>query len=92
MGDRKNKGKVELRTNVSYKAAAEAKIVHQVVYEWLKTTKCSLRALGRILESWRSGHLFLMVDFRNLKTKPKKPEYDLFLRKYVSKYLGVKNG
>jgi hypothetical protein len=91
MGNRKNKRKLEVRSNVSYKAAKESKCVHKVVYEWLKNTRVTNNKLKfKLLDDWRQGIIFLMIDFTNLTTRIKKPEYDIFLKKYIAKYLGVK--
>lgn len=91
MGNGKNKRKHELRSRISYKSACENHIVHQVVYEWLKTTKASTKSKFKLLDGWRLGNIMLLIDFKNLKvTKVRKPEYDNFLRKYVAIYLGVK--
>ena len=80
----------DLRTRVSYKAAYDQRIVAKIVYEWLKTTKA--RRPFKILRDWKDGVLFLMIDVTKLKyvNSIRRPEGDLFMKKYVAKYLGVK--
>jgi hypothetical protein len=91
MGDRKNKRVSELRSRVSYKAAKESGCVSKIVYEWLKATKTKNNYLKfKLLRDWKEGSIFLLIDFTNLTKRIKKPEHDLFLKKYVSKYLGIK--
>ena len=80
------------RTRVSYKACKDQKIVAKVVYQWLKTTThVSIHARFSCLNSWREGTLFLLIDVTKLKyvNSIKRPEGDLFMKKYVAKYLGV---
>jgi hypothetical protein len=76
-----------VRTKIDYRAAKENQIVHQVVYEWLKTTKSSKKF--DLLRDWRDQKILLLIDLKNLKVKPKNPERYYFLQKYVGKYLGV---
>ena len=80
----------DLRTRVSYKAAYDQRIVAKIVYEWLKTTKA--RRPFKILRDWKDGVLFLMIDVTKLKyvNSIRRPEGDLFMKKYVAKYLGVR--
>ena len=83
----------EMRTRVSYKACKEQNIVAKVVYLWLKSTKhASHKARFGCLNSWREGNLFLLIDVTKLKyvNSIARPEGDLFMRKYVAKYLGVR--
>jgi len=82
----------DLRTRVSYKACKEQRIVAKVVYQWLKTTThVSQHARFACLRSWQEGNLFLLIDVTKLKyvNSIKRPEGDLFMKKYVAKYLGV---
>lgn len=90
MVNRQNKRKTELRSNITYKAAKSQGIVGAVVYEWLKNTKAGQVLKFKLLRDWQAGIVMLLIDFKNLKKKPKNPEYDHFLQKYMSKYLEVK--
>jgi len=88
----KTKKPHDSRTRVSYKACKDQRIVAKVVYQWLKTTThVSIHSKFACLRSWREGTLFLLIDVVALKyvNSIKRPEGDLFMKKYVAKYLGV---
>ena len=80
----------DARTRVSYKACKEQRIVGKVVYQWLKSTHT--KHPFKLLRDWREGIIFLLIDVTKLKyvNSITRPEGDLFMKKYVAKYLGVR--
>lgn len=60
--------------DVSYDIAVKNKMVHNVVYIWLQTTKT--RNPGPYLEDWRNGKIFLIIDGTKLP-RPLHYKHDL---------------